>query len=373
MSLIGGLVDAAKVRLVPGGELVEKGGKTKSRPTKTNGDISNLSPGSSHVKPQLPEQDKGQIDRVSVEVTSEDMQGADGLLFTALQVRFDDETWAHGGPLQGSDGERAVNWGGLPNSDDDYAGAEADPDGTIERVINPQGINHVKPVDWVDGHRYEITIEKGDTVTVPAGEYQVLGPDSQTGTLEEDTQYQEWTLRVRDLDDGGKVVYEDELLNHAEHITDVSYWTETGYGFPADHEGSVEFSNPEYRTADDPNTDKPITDAKITYSAPGDPEHPEDGGTTAPDWSTSNTELVPGDTLTTRTTFATERTNPHGTMISTIGGSIASVSEAIASGGIAAYVGQICQQAANSDSGWVTDAQKRERFAAMVAQTWEST
>lgn len=304
-------------------------------------DLSRLSPGSSHLNPKIPERDRGNIERVSVEVTSDQLAGNNGLSFSALQVNFNDGTWAHGGPQQNGR-TRSVNWGGLVSAGggtDDYARASEDPSSITTRIINPQGDAHVKDVDWQDGHRYEMTVEKGPKEIVPAGDYQVTGPSSESGHLDKDTEYQTWTFRVRDLTDGGKTVYEEKLHNHADKINDFSYWTETGYGFGADQHGSVNWTNPAYRTADAPDDVKAPEGLSVGYSDRGDPAHPENGGTTAPDSSTSNTELINADTLETRTTFATQRTNQVGTEFDHDGTHAPGDDKKSSSGSIGAVVG----------------------------------
>src|SRR5205085_5402940 len=98
-----------------------------------------------------------------------DRAATSGLNFFALQVDFDNGTWAHGGlqDVDGPDGPesprvRQVNWGGLVdrgggNADYDQADARAD----LEEIQNPPAGQHVGPYAWRDSVEYEYRIERG--------------------------------------------------------------------------------------------------------------------------------------------------------------------------------------------------------------------
>lgn len=164
-----------------------------------------------------------------------DETSPDGLNFFAVQVNFDNETWGHGG-VQRTDGDRKVNWGGLPVRNDgnsDYTEpSDEQKQRELDRIQN--GENRVEDIDWEEDTEYIYEVERGDLVTVPAGEAAVIDNESSVDVDHEREMY-EWNFTIRPAD-GGDPVYEGTMLNSAESIEWISFWNETGYG--ADNEAT---------------------------------------------------------------------------------------------------------------------------------------
>lgn len=166
--------------------------------------------------------------RINVDSTS-----GDGLNFFGLQVNFDNETWAHGG-VQRTDGDRKVNWGGLPVRNDGNSDYTEPSDEQklreLDRIQN--GENQVEEVDWDEDTEYIYEITRGDKVTVPAGEARVSHSEDPVD-VDHDREMYEWNFTVRPAD-GGEPIYEGTMYNTAESIEWVALWNETGYGADED-------------------------------------------------------------------------------------------------------------------------------------------
>jgi len=175
-----------------------------------------------------------------------------GLNFFALQVDFDNGTWAHGGlqDVNGPDGPqgprvRQVNWGGLVDrggGDADYDEADAPAD--LEKIQNPPTGQHVGPYAWKTGVEYEYLIERGRRVTLPPGNYS-LTPGDDPVHLRRSRQMWEWRFTVRPVSAPGEP-FVAVLYDAADAIDTLSVWNEAGYG-SSDAEQSTRWTRPRYR------------------------------------------------------------------------------------------------------------------------------
>jgi hypothetical protein len=193
---------------------------------------------------------------VTVDRTSDE-----GLNFFALQVNFDNGTWAHGGlqDLDGADGERrlAVNWGGLVsrgggNADYEGIGDAAEQARSLDLIQNPGGGKQVEDVDWSRGTTYVLTVERGDIRHFEPGDY-VLTHGEDPVYVDHARDLYEWTFTVRPAG-GGPPIYEGTLYNSATTLTGFTYWNESGYGSTND-DLEATWSDPSFRTEAQPDRD----------------------------------------------------------------------------------------------------------------------
>jgi len=177
-----------------------------------------------------------------------------GLNFFALEVDFDNGTWAHGGlqDVDGPDGAgtrvRQVNWGGLV----DRGGGNADydemnPRADLEKIQNPPTGQHVGPYAWKNGVEYELLVERGRRVTLPPGTYS-LSPGDQPVRLDHARQMWEWRFTVRPVL-GSAEPFVAVLHNAAGTFDTFTVWNEAGYGSAAQAQ-HTSWSEPLYRTLD---------------------------------------------------------------------------------------------------------------------------
>lgn len=207
------------------------------------GDLSHVGPG------PIPDG----VTRVSVEVTV-DRTADEGLNFFALQVNFDNGTWAHGGlqDLDGPDDSRreAVNWGGLVsrgggNADYDNIGDEEVQAAALDLIQNPDADKQVEDVDWSRGTEYVFTIERGDLHHFEPGEY-VLTHGEDPVYVDHPRDLYEWTFTITPAD-GGPPIYEGTLYNSSDTVDSFTYWNESGYGSTND-DLEATWSDPSYQT-----------------------------------------------------------------------------------------------------------------------------
>ena len=206
------------------------------------------------------------LTRASVEVVIDKTAGK-GLNFFALQVNFDNGTWAHGG-LQDLDGKGddrhlAINWGGLV----DRGGGTADYDGigdateqakSLDRIQNPGDGKQLEDVKWSRGTKYVLSIERGALHHFEPGDY-VLTHGQPATHVDHPRDLYEWTFTVRPAG-GGEPIYQGVLYDSASTLDSFTYWNESGYGSTGDQQQAT-WSNPSYRTATAPTRDQHPTTA----------------------------------------------------------------------------------------------------------------
>lgn len=180
-----------------------------------------------------------------------DKASLDGLNFFAMQVNFDNDTWAHGG-VQLLDGKReAINWGGLTNlggGSGDYAKRnEAERAADLDRIQNPGGGKQLVDQKWDIGTAYSYDIQRGDRVIVPAGDYVRSGGEDPT-TVDHDRTMYEWIFTVTPAD-GGEPIYQGTLLNSSDSIASAAVWNESGYG-STDDQLQAEWNDVTFTTDD---------------------------------------------------------------------------------------------------------------------------
>lgn len=149
-----------------------------------------------------------------------------GLNFFALQVNFPNETWAHGG-LQLHDGKPGTNWGGLRSRGGgkrDYL--EADPAKDLELIQNPPNEQRSTQTPWKHGQEYLYTVERGEMVKLPPGQYK-LG--NAAANIDHERKMRQWTFSIRDVK-SGKPIHQATLLNSSNAIASALVWNETGRG-----------------------------------------------------------------------------------------------------------------------------------------------
>jgi pilus assembly protein Flp/PilA len=210
----------------------------------------------SHVGVDAPEG----LTRASVEVTV-DRTSDEGLNFFALQVNFDNGTWAHGG-LQDLDGEGddrhlAVNWGGLVSrgggsADYDGIGDEAEQARSLDLIQNPGDGKQLEDVEWSRGTTYVLTVERGDLQHFEPGDY-VLTHGEDAVYVDHPRDLYAWTFTIRPAG-GGPPIYEGTLYNSADTLDSFTYWNESGYGSTND-DLEATWSDPSYRTDAEPGRD----------------------------------------------------------------------------------------------------------------------
>ena len=177
-----------------------------------------------------------------------------GLNFFALQVDFDNGTWAHGG-LQDVNGPgaigaprtRQVNWGGLVDrggGNEDYDQADARID--LDRIQNPRAGRHVGPYPWKNDAEYELLVERGRRVTLPPGDYR-LSPDEEAVRIDHPRKMWEWRFTVRPISEAGEP-FVSVLYDASGAIDTLSVWNEAGYG-SSDKDQLTRWSQPLYRTS----------------------------------------------------------------------------------------------------------------------------
>lgn len=188
--------------------------------------------------------------RVSVHVVV-DRTARAGLNFFALQVDFNNGTWANGGLQTGDEHDgvrgRQVNWGGLV----DRGGGNADYDQEnviedIEKIQNPPAGQHIGQYPWREGEEYEYIVERGNLVTLPPGEYRYF-PDREPVRLTRARQMWEWRFIVRPVTVEG-APFEAMLYDSADAIETFCVWNESGYG-STDAEQHTGWSRLTYRVA----------------------------------------------------------------------------------------------------------------------------
>jgi hypothetical protein len=201
--------------------------------------------------------------RVRVDETS-----PEGLNFFALQLSFDNGTWAHGG-VQLHEGTRhEVNFGGLPplpGDDDDYGERTHEQlrDG-LELIQNAPNQND--SLEWEPGQTYVYAIERSEQpVTVPPGSY-ALGDGEDRVRVDHSREMYEWTFTITP-EGSDDPIYESTMLNSSATASDLVVWNESGYGSHPD-ELTTTWSDPVVTTVDDP-TPTPVT---MQQYLPDEPE-----------------------------------------------------------------------------------------------------
>lgn len=185
------------------------------------------------------------VTAASVQVTI-DESAPDGLNFFALQVSFDNGTWAHGG-LQRHTGDRFdANWGGLPplpGDDDDYGDrTQQQLREGLELIQNGPNQN-ADDIPWEEGQAYVYSIERGDApVTVPPGSY-TLADGEDPVRVDHAREMYEWTFSVTPVG-SDEPVYESTMLNSSATVRNVMVWNESGYG-SMQHELATTWTDPQ--------------------------------------------------------------------------------------------------------------------------------
>lgn len=145
-----------------------------------------------------------------------------GLNFYAIQVNFDNGTWAHGG-LQFNKGQNALaNWGGLVFRGGGAADYEKMHKDDLQKIQNQPPTT--RPYAWQTGKTYELTVWRGKQVTLPAGEVKHNG---KMVNVDERTMWA-WHFNIAPTDGGQE--YNATLYNSAATIKDFMVWSECGYG-----------------------------------------------------------------------------------------------------------------------------------------------
>lgn len=162
-----------------------------------------------------------------------------GLNFFALQVDFDNHTWAHGGlqDVDGADGARThqVNWGGLVDrggGTDDYDEEQDLAD--LESIQNPPAGQHVGPYAWKPGVTYELRIERGEQVTLPPGDYQLI-EDRPVVHVDHARTMWAWRFTARPISEDG-APFVAVLYDTADGFDAFTVWNESGYGSSSDQQ-----------------------------------------------------------------------------------------------------------------------------------------
>lgn len=158
-----------------------------------------------------------------------------GLNFFALQVDFDNGTWAHGGlqDVDGPDGTRTrqVNWGGLVDrggGTDDYT--KQDDLADLEKIQNAPDGEHVGPYSWQLGTEYDFVIERLAAVTLPPGDYRLI-PGRPLVHVDHARTLWQWRFTTRPT--AGGTAFVAVLLDAAATIDGFMVWNESGYGSTA--------------------------------------------------------------------------------------------------------------------------------------------
>lgn len=179
-----------------------------------------------------------------------DRTASAGLNFFALQVNFNNGTWAHGGvqDVDGPDGRRVrqVNWGGLV----DRGGGNADYDqmddlADLEKIQNPPAEQHLGPYAWKNGVEYEYLVERGALVTMPPGAYCLI-PDRKPVRLNHARRMWEWRFTVLPISEPGRP-FVAVLYDRADAVDRIAVWNESGYG-AADQAQHTSWWQPLYST-----------------------------------------------------------------------------------------------------------------------------
>lgn len=148
----------------------------------------------------------------------------EGLNFFAIQVNFNNGTWAHGG-LQHNKGKLwLANWGGLVNRGggaNDYK--KANPKTDLVKIQNAE--QNTRPYNWQLGRTYELTVWRGDQVYLEAGEYLISGK-----TIYVDTPRTMWEWHFNIEPVGGGNEFDATIYNSADTINYFMVWNECGYG-----------------------------------------------------------------------------------------------------------------------------------------------
>ena len=147
-----------------------------------------------------------------------------GLNFFALQVNFNNGTWAHGGLQYNKGTDWVANWGGLVNrggGSKDYT--DADPANDLAKIQNTNPTTRLYA--WQLGTTYELIIWRGDKITLPAGEYEFM--DKKVYLPKPRTMWQ-WHFVAKPAH-GGKA-FESVMYNSADSFKDFYVWNECGYG-----------------------------------------------------------------------------------------------------------------------------------------------
>lgn len=156
-----------------------------------------------------------------------------GLNFFALQVDFNNGTWAHGGvqDVDGPEGRRIrqINWGGLVDRGGGTADYENENDvADLDKIQNPPPGQHVGPYAWKDGVEYEYRIDRGAQVTLPPGTYRLI-PDRPLVRVTQPRVMWEWRFTVRPVSEPGPS-FVAVLYDGAESFNSMYVWNESGYG-----------------------------------------------------------------------------------------------------------------------------------------------
>jgi hypothetical protein len=173
-----------------------------------------------------------------------------GLNFFAIQVNFPNKTWAHGGP-QLVGGKYQMNWGGLVNrggGSADYR--EENPAADLQLMQNAADSQRSAPYAWVVDKEYVLTIERGNPVTLPAGNYVFIGSGPLVSVPNARTMW-EWKFTLKPADGHGPIQV-STLYDAADHIASVFIWNECGYGSCGKGQ-SATWSLPVYATLSAPH------------------------------------------------------------------------------------------------------------------------
>jgi hypothetical protein len=182
-----------------------------------------------------------------------------GLNFFAIQVNFDNDTWAHGGVQDVSGPKstrtRQVNWGGLVDrggGNDDYDKENDVSD--LEKMQNPPEGQHLGPYQWKNGIEYEYIVERGKKITLPPGDYRFF-PKHAVVHVDHDRTMWEWRFTVRPVGStDANASFVATLYDAAETFHSIYVWNESGAGSTAAGM-HTSWSMPTYRTSKDSTKD----------------------------------------------------------------------------------------------------------------------
>lgn len=175
-----------------------------------------------------------------------------GLNFFAIQVNFPNKTWAHGGPQLLDGGRVQMNWGGLVNrggGSADYH--KEDPVADLQLMQNGPDRERSAQYRWAVGKEYVLTVERGEQVVLPPGEYIFIGDGPRVPLSRPRTMW-EWKFTLAPLDGVGATQV-STLYDAADRISSVYLWNECGYGSCGQGQSAI-WSMPVYTRLGTPGT-----------------------------------------------------------------------------------------------------------------------
>lgn len=171
-----------------------------------------------------------------------------GLNFFALQVNFDNDTWAHGGLQDLEDNttatrKRMVNWGGLVNrggGSTDYAGVS-----DVDDLEKLQVVTHSGVYPWKNDVKYQYIVKRGANITLPPGSYRLF-PDKPLVNIDHERRMWEWFFTVKPVCEPGEE-FTALIYNTSGAIVWWTVWNEAGYGSTSNDQ-LTDWRSPLFRT-----------------------------------------------------------------------------------------------------------------------------